>query len=195
MAIQTVKETTIQMYIDSTPHFSEAEIGQMLEVQFENEHDAMVKRKKELTSKAVLFPYKHFSPFVVEVKDAYVHGLYFSVISGSQSLIEAMIRDLCHSISTTGWKNDFGKQVKQLKTRFPQCPKRLFEIVVGIYEHRNDFHHLNPSTPIDREKLRVMALEKIKFILEAMEILYPYEIKQGKIIPKTNLWYTNKPVN
>ena len=50
MAIQTVKETTIQMYIDSTPHFSEAEIGQMLEVQFENEHDAMVKRKKELTA-------------------------------------------------------------------------------------------------------------------------------------------------
>ncbi len=185
------KLVSMPVYLDSIANFPDAFIQQSLIQEFETDLPNKVKRYKELASKQTILPFKHFSPFLAEVKKSYINGFFLTTISGCQALAEAIIRDFCYSISRKGWSNDFKKRLNQLKNRFPALPEELFKAIRSVYADRDDYHHLNPSVPVEYDTLKNEASDKIKLIIRVTEILYPFEIQEGKLSPKSRLWYTN----
>ncbi len=184
---------TISVYLNCTANFPPQEIEKHLRSQLEHDLSKKIKRYQEMKGSTVIFPDKHFSHCILEIQDAYVCGHYFSVIGGCQALIEAMMRDLTKSIGGK-WKDNFLGKVDELENRMNNIPKTLFEQAKSIYGNRDDFDHLNPSVPLEHQKLEDMAREKIKLLLGCMNILYPFKTENGSLIPQSKLWHTNRPI-
>ena len=111
----------------------------------------------------------------------YRDGYFFACIALCQAVAEALVRFLC---KTSGFKasNTFEKNIETLCRRKiePDCSKLL----EGIWEGRDDYHHLNPKVPTDREKLQAIAKSKIIALHDVESTVFAFEWVGGAIKPK-----------
>lgn len=132
-------------------------------------------------------PYTHFAPVSAEGRLLYRDGYFFACIALCQSVAEALSRFLCDKFFKSG-PNDHTRRVKRLRKhkKISVESEASFE---NIHEHRNDFHHLSPETPTEREKLQEIALRALKELSRIENEVFAFSLKDGVLTPKySELW-------
>ena len=166
-----------------------AQAKDTLKQEFELTLDQRVKRYLELKPHGIV-PNSHFAAVSAECHLLYRDGHYYGTISLVQAVAEALVKFLCQ---TNGWKpnKDFGENLKQLTTR----GKLTDELAIWfskIWQARDDYHHLNPQIEQDRQKLELLAKEKLVSLKRIEEELFAYSTREGKLIPKYPKYWDQK---
>jgi len=135
-------------------------------------------------------PYTHFSPISAECRLLYRDGYFFACIALCQSVAEALSRFLYMRLVKGAGGNKHIKRVMKLMkdNKISVESGSLFD---RIHEHRDDFHHLNPETPIELEKLKEIAFGVLKSLSDIENEVFAFSLKDGVPIPKyPDLWRT-----
>ena len=126
-------------------------------------------------------PNEHFAPISADCIRLYRDGYFFACIALCQAVAEALVRLLC---TKGGFKTDkvFEKNIDTLRRRKikPDCSESLEEIWKG----RDDYHHLNPKVPTEREKLQAIAKSKMTALHSVESGVFAFEWVGGAIKPK-----------
>jgi hypothetical protein len=126
-------------------------------------------------------PNEHFASISAECILLYRDGYFFACIALCQAVAEAIVRLLCIK-SCFKAKKVFEKNIETLRVRniMPDCSQLLEE----VWEGRDDYHHLNPKVPTEREKLKAIAKSKIISLHKAESEVFAFEWVGGAIKPK-----------
>ena len=151
--------------------------------------DQRVNRYLELRPHGVI-PNSHFAAVSAECHSLYRDGHFYGTISLSQSVAEALVKFLCER---NGWKSnkDFEKNLKQLETR-GKISRELVSLFTVVWKNRDDYHHLNPQIEQDRQKLELLAKEKLTDVRKIEQELFAYTAKEGKLVPKYPKYWDQK---
>ncbi len=126
-------------------------------------------------------PNEHFASISAECIRLYRDGYFFACIALCQAVAEAIVRLLC---TKSEFKADkvFEKNIDTLRRRKikPDCSELLEEIWKG----RDDYHHLNPKVPTEREKLQAIAKSKMIALHGVESEVFAFEWVGGAIKPK-----------
>jgi len=130
-------------------------------------------------------PNTHFASISAECMLLYRDGYFFACIALCQAVDEAIVRLICErngmgSPHFTKFETNIRK-LKKLKNKVPPDWVEMFE---RIWENRNDYHHLNPEVPTQKEKLREIAKDKIVALVNVESKVFAYDMAQGAINPK-----------
>lgn len=158
-----------------------AQVKDTLKQEFALTLDQRVKRYLELRPHGII-PNSHFAAVSAECHSLYRDGHFYGTISLTQSVAEALVKFLCER---NGWKpnKDFEKNLKQLGVR-GKVSQALSPLFIEIWESRDDYHHLNPQIEQDRQKLELLAKEKLTNLRKIEQELFAYTANEGKIVPK-----------
>ena len=127
-------------------------------------------------------PYEHFSSASGELSLLFRDGHFYGCIALTQAVAEAIVRFLCFKKFKNA-SEKFEDNVKRL-CKENALSKEMKKSFLNIWEHRNDFHHLNATIEQNRKKLEKMALEKLRLLIEIESELFSYTISKGALIPK-----------
>jgi len=128
-------------------------------------------------------PNTHFASISAECILLYRDGYFFACIALCQAIAEALVRFMCEgSKFGASISQDFEENVEKLRKRNikPDCSKLLKE----IWEGRDDYHHLNPKVPTERNKLQAIAKSKIIALHNVESEVFAFEWIGGAIKPK-----------
>ena len=128
-------------------------------------------------------PNTHFASISAECIFLYRDGYFLACIALSQAVAEALVRFICdRNQFGASISNDFEENVKKLHKRRirPDCSTML----MGIWEGRHDYHHLNPNITADRTKLQETARSKIVYLHKLESEFFAFTIVNGAIKPK-----------
>lgn len=158
-----------------------AQIKDTLLQEFKLTLEQRIDRYFELRPHGII-PNSHFAAVSAECHLLYRDGYFYGSISLAQAITEALVKFLCQK---NGWNpnKDYEKNVKQLKTR-EIITDELVSLFTIIWEGRNDYHHLNTKIEQDRQKLELLAKDKLTKLKNIEGILFAYAVKEGKLIPK-----------
>jgi len=158
-----------------------AQVKDTLEQVFKLTLDQRVDRYIELRPHGII-PNSHFAAVSAESHELYRDGHFYGTISLTQAVAEALIRFLCQK---NGWgpNQNYKENLKQLKTR-GKISLELATLFTKIWKDRNNYHHLNPGIEQDRQKLEILAKEKLLCLKKIEKELFAYTAKEGKLIPK-----------
>jgi len=171
---------------DTKKAFEKAQIKDTLEQMFTLTLDQRVNRSIESKPHGII-PNSHFAAVSAEAHELYRDGHFYGTISLTQAVAEALIRFLCQK---NGWSphQDYKKNIKQLKTR-DKISLELATLFIKIWKGRNNYHHLNPGIEQDRQKLELLAKEKLTCLKNIEKELFAFTVNKGKLIPKyLNYW-------
>jgi hypothetical protein len=129
-----------------------------------------------------LVPYTHFAPISAECQLLYRDGYFFACISLCQSVAEALSRFLCEKGKIRS-RGDHEARVKRLLNE-SIITEQLRPAFEKIHERRNDYHHLNPGIPSDKETLRDSAYTVLVELAKIENEIFSFSVKDGVIIPK-----------
>jgi len=134
----------------------------------------------------------YFSPVSSECQLLFANGHYYGCISLCQSVAEALARFMYETWTKNEPEEYFFGNIKKMK-EFKVKPD-VTELLIKIYggQQRHDFHHLNRNIPTDREELRNIATGKIKLLNKAESHIFEYEIIEGGLRPKYELYWEKK---
>ena len=122
-----------------------------------------------------------FAPISAECILLYRDGHFFACIALCQAVAEAIVRLLC---TKSGFKADkvFEKNIDTLRRRKikPDCS----ELLEDIWKARDDYHHLNPKVPTEREKLQAIAKSKMIALHGVESEVFVFEWVGSAIKPK-----------
>jgi hypothetical protein len=106
-----------------------------------------------------LTPNTHFAFVSVECINLYRDGYFLACIALCQAVAEAIVRLMCERSKFNSISQDYEVNIENLRKRSiePDC-NALFK---EIWQDRNSYHHLNPTVPNERNKLRDIAKAKI----------------------------------
>jgi len=152
--------------------------------------DERISRYQELDFIKIT-PNAHFASVSAECILLYRDGYFLACIALCQAIAEAIVRLMCKRSRFTSISDDYKKNVKKLNNRKikPDCNQLFEEIWVG----RNDYHHLSPRIPTERNKLQEIARSKIVTLHKIESIVFEFAIKDGAILPKyPKYWDINK---
>ena len=151
--------------------------------------DQRVNRYIELKPHGII-PNSHFAAVSAECYSLYRDGHFYGTVSLAQSVADALVKFLCEK---NGWKpnKDFEKNLQQLGTR-EQITCDLVSLFTEIWKSRNDYHHLNPKIEQDRQKLELLAKEKLADLRKIEQELFAYNVNEGKISPKYPKYWDQK---
>jgi len=178
---------TVQL--DTKKAFEKAQIKNTLEQMFALTLDQRVNRSIELKPHGII-PNSHFAAVSAEAHELYRDGHFYGTISLTQAVAEALAKFLCQK---NGWKpkQSYKENIKQLKTKAKISPE-LATLFTKIWKGRNNYHHLNPGIEQDRQKLELLAKEKLTSLKSIEEELFAYTISEGKHIPKYPKYWDQK---
>ncbi len=129
-------------------------------------------------------PNTHFAPVFAECILLYVYGYYYGAISLTQSVAEALAKFLCERNDLRlNRKSNFSKNIEKL-IKAKKITKKIHESFLSIWEHRNDYHHLNPEIEKDKQYLEVLAKEKLEQLISIEKEIFSYSRNNRKLIPK-----------
>lgn len=168
--------------IDRTRKIVEkARILDSLKQEFEQTLDQRVNRYFEVKPHDII-PNSHFAAVSAECYLLYRDGHYYGAISLSQSVAEALVKFLCNK---NGWKpkKDFEKNLTDLRKR-NVLTNDLYKMFVKIWDHRNDYHHLNPQIEQDRKKLATLAKEKLTDLRDIEKEIFAFSSSSKGLVPK-----------
>lgn len=137
-----------------------------------------------------IIPNSHFAAVSAECHLLYRDCHYYGTISLSQAVAEALVKFLCN---INGWKpcKEFEKNLQQLEKR-EKITKDLENLFTNIWQRRDDYHHLNPQIEQDRQKLEILAKEKLSSLKKIEEKLFAYSTNNGKLVPKYPKYWDQK---
>lgn len=140
-------------------------------------------------------PNEHFASISAECIRLYRDGYFFACIALCQAVAEAIVRLICER-NERGSPHfvKFETNIRKLKKLADVIPADWIATFERIWENRNDFHHLNPKVPTQKEKLREIAKDKIVALVEVESKVFAFDIVQGAISPKHPKYWT-KPQN
>ncbi|MFC1899556.1 hypothetical protein ACFLXP_04415 [Chloroflexota bacterium] len=136
-------------------------------------------------------PNAYFASVSAECILLYRDGHFLACIALCQAVVEAIVRLMCEKSNFTSIANDYEKNVENLHKRKiePDC-NTLFK---EMWKDRNDYHHLNPEIPTERNKLQKIAKSKIVTLHKIESKVFEFAIKGGAILPKyLKYWDINK---
>jgi len=163
-----------------------ARIKDTLEQIFTLTLDQRVYRSIEVKPHGII-PNLHFAAVSAEVYELYRDGHFYGTISLTQAVAEALARFLCQKNGSKVNQN-YKENIKQLKKR-AQISLELATIFTKIWKGRNNYHHLNPGIEQDRQKLELLAKEKLTCLKNIEKELFAFTVNKGKLIPKyPNYW-------
>lgn len=130
-------------------------------------------------------PNEHFASISAECIRLYRDGYFFACIALCQAVAEAIVRLICER-NERGSPHfvKFETNIRKLKKLKNGIPADWIETFERIWENRNDFHHLNPEVPTQKEKLREIAKDKIVALVEVESKVFAFDVIQGAISPK-----------
>jgi len=143
--------------------------------------DERISRYQELDFIKIT-PNAHFASVSAECILLYRDGYFLACIALCQAVAEAIVRLMCKRSKFTSISDDYKENVRRLHNREikPDC-NQLFK---GIWVGRDDYHHLNPGIPTERNKLQEIARSKIVTLHKIEAIVFEFAIKAGAILPK-----------
>ena len=146
--------------------------------------DERISRYQELDFIKIT-PNAHFASVSAECILLYRDGYFLACIALCQAVAEAIVRLMCKRSEFTSISDDYKENVKKLHNRKikPDC-NQLFELFEEIWVGRDDYHHLSPRIPTERNKLQEIARSKIVTLHKIESIVFEFAIKDGAILPK-----------
>ncbi len=155
-------------------------LGETLKQDFLATRDDRISRYLELDFIKVT-PNLHFASITVECILLYRDGYFFACVALCQAVTEALVRFICERNGRVGphfvkFKTNIGKLKK-----LGRIPTDWIEAFERIWENRNDYHHLNPDVPTQKEKIRVIAKDKIVALLDVESKVFAFEWVDGAI--------------
>ena len=166
------------------------QLADSLEQDFIGTLNERISRYQELDFIKVT-PNAHFASVSAECILLYRDGYFLACIALCQAVAEAIVRLICKRSKFTSISDDYEENVRKLRNRKikPDCNQLFEEIWVG----RDDYHHLNPGIPTERNKLQEIARSKIITLHKIESIVFEFAIKDGAILPKyPKYWDINK---
>lgn len=153
--------------------------------------DERVSRYQELNF-SQLTPNTHFAFVSVECINLYRDGYFLACIALCQAVAEAIVRLMCQRSEFSSISNDYEKNVENLHKRGiqPDCN----ELFKGIWKDRNNYHHLNPTVPTEKNKLKDIAKEKILALHKIESRVFKFAwTNDGAISPRyPKYWDSNE---
>lgn len=160
-----------------------------LKQEFESMLEQRVKRYLELRPHGII-PNSHFAAVSAECYFLYRDGHYYGTISLVQAVAEALVRFLC-KINGWGPNNNFEKNLKQLTAR-GKLTNELATSFREIWKDRDDYHHLNFKIEQDRQKLELLAKNKLACLKHIEKALFAYSTIKGNFIPQYPKYWDQK---
>ena len=127
-------------------------------------------------------PNTHFAPITIESILLYRDGYFFACIALCQAVAEALLRFMC-ARNDKGSKDfvKFETNILNLRELKDKIPLDWIETLERVWENRNDYHHLNPDVPTQKEKLREIAKAKIVALLDVESKVFAFEWVGGAL--------------
>jgi len=143
--------------------------------------DERISRYQELDFIKIT-PNAHFASVSAECILLYRDGYFLACIALCQAVAEVIVRLMCKRSGFTSISDDYKENARKLHKRKiePDCNQLFEEIWVG----RNDYHHLNPGIPTERNKLQEISRSKIVALHKIESIVFEFVVKEGAILPK-----------
>ena len=174
---------------DTKKLVEKAQLKDTLQQEFEYSLEKRIERYLDLKPHGII-PNSHFAAVSAECHLLYRDGHYYGTVSLAQSVAEALVKFLC-KINGWGPNKDFEENIKELKKR-GKITDDLVILFTNIWQARNDYHHLNPQVEQDKQKLAVLAKEKLSSLKKIEEELFAYSANEGKLIPKYPKYWDQK---
>jgi hypothetical protein len=149
--------------------------------EFEQTLSSRVERYLKVKPHGIV-PLTEFAPVSAECTLLFRDGHYYGSVALSQAVAEAIVKFLC---AKNGWKpkKSFEENVAKLETR-QFISKDLKGKFLRLWEKRDDYHHLNPTIEIDRQKLETLAYEKVLLLKEIESEVFKFSVVDGKLVPE-----------
>ena len=143
--------------------------------------DERISRYQELDFIKIT-PNAHFASVSAECIFLYRDGHFLACIALCQAVAEAIVRLMRERSKFASISNDYEKNIENLHKRKiePDCN----ELFKEIWKGRNDYHHLNPEIPTERNKLMEIAKSKIVILHKIESKVFEFAIKDGAVLPK-----------
>jgi len=124
-------------------------------------------------------PNAHFAPITIECIQLYRDGYFFACIALCQAVAEALLRFMCerNDIKNKG----FEKNIRNLSKLKDKIPPHWIKMLKRVWKNRNDYHHLNPDVPTQKENLKEIAKDKIVTVLDVESKVFAFEWVDGRI--------------
>jgi hypothetical protein len=140
--------------------------------------DDRISRYLELDFGQVV-PNTHFAPITIECILLYRDGYFFACVALCQAVAEALLRFMCerNDIRNRGFETNI-RNLSELKDNIhPDWIKMLKR----VWKNRNDYHHLNPNVPTQKDKLKGISKDKIVSLLDVESKVFAFEWVDGTI--------------
>ena len=145
-----------------------------------------VERRMQVPHSGIL-PNTPFALVWTECLNLFGDGHFFGAISLSQSVAEALVRHLCHA-NSWGPVAKFETNVRKLRAR-RLIDDRIESHLLQIWEHRDDFHHLNDSVEGQGTALEALASAKLRALSELESWAFGHTFDAGRIVlNKAKYW-------
>jgi hypothetical protein len=128
-----------------------------------------------------LISYNYFSRVSSECYLLYRDGHYYGCISLTQSVAEALVKQL-HTVHIQTKYDNYEKTIKQLQVK--KILVDLLPLLTDIWSKRNDYHHLNATIEDDIAKLQELAKAKIEKLNIIEKEVYSFTTNHGKLVAK-----------
>ncbi len=127
-------------------------------------------------------PNTHFAPITIECMLLYRDGYFFACIALCQAVAEALLRFICerNGKGSNRFVN-FETNIRKLRKLTDKIPPDWVEMLERVWEGRNDYHHINPEVPTEKDKLQEIAKEKIVALLNVESEVFAFEWVDGAI--------------
>ncbi len=135
-----------------------------------------------------LTPNTHFAFVSVECINLYRDGYFLACIALCQAVAEAIVRLMCERSTFSSISDDYEENIKNLHKRKiqPDCN----ELFKEIWKDRNNYHHLNPAIPTEKNKLQEIAKNKILTLHEIESQVFDFAwTKDGAISPRFSKYW------
>jgi hypothetical protein len=162
--------------------FQRAQTANSIKQEFEQTLSERVERYLQVKPHEII-PNAPFAVPSAECSLLFRDGHFYACIALVQAVAEAIVRYVC-DIDFRKHDKVFEKNVEKLHTR-KFIDDKLQEILLKIWEERDDYHHLNSSVKSDRDTLEKLAKEKACLLVEIESEIFKFSFgNDGSIIPK-----------
>ncbi len=144
----------------------------LIESEFQERLDAIVKRSEEVEALPSFLPASHFAPPASETRMMYRMGYFYGAIMVAQATAEALARFIakskgmderyyCERDERNGGVTQ-AKRLEDLKQEQKISPRAFRQFRMILDNERNSFHHMNSDVPTTPSRLKEMALECVE---------------------------------
>jgi hypothetical protein len=128
-----------------------------------------------------LTPNTHFAFVSVECINLYRDGYFLACIALCQVIAEAIVRSMCERSNFNSISQDYEVNIENIHKRKIRPDHN--DPFKETWRDRNNHHHLNPTIPTEKSKLRDIAKSKIIVFHKIEAKVFEFNIINGVILP------------